>query len=194
MFSNSFTSLSDNPENILSRSLAVKRRDETSPIPQTGTYLCTRLQSIGASLERLYQLETLVLCEKGEQRRNTMTHIVQGNQIATLINVFTVAPERQQALVTLLVEATEAVMKKQPGFISANIHKSLDGTHVTNYAQWRSRADFETMLANPQAQLHMQAATQFATYEPYLYEVAFVEEASSEGEPSKIMEREDERA
>jgi hypothetical protein len=57
MFSNSFTSRSDNPENILSRSLAVKRRDETSPIPQTGTYLCTRLQSIGASLERLYQVE-----------------------------------------------------------------------------------------------------------------------------------------
>jgi hypothetical protein len=27
--------------------------------------LCTRLQSIGAGLERLYQLETLILCEIG---------------------------------------------------------------------------------------------------------------------------------
>ncbi len=50
------------------------------------------------------------------------------------------APEQQQRLVDLLVEATEAVMKYQPGYVSANIHKSLDGTRVTNYAQWRSAA------------------------------------------------------
>ncbi len=106
-----------------------------------------------------------------------MTQIVQGNEIVTLINVFTVTPDKQQHLIDLLVEATEEVMNKQPGFISANIHKSLDGTRVTNYAQWRSVADFEAMMANPEANVHMKAAAALATFEPYLYEVAYVDEA-----------------
>jgi hypothetical protein len=45
----------------------------------------------------------------------------------TLINTFKVAPDRQQAI-DLLDRATVNVMRKQPGFISANIHRSLDGT------------------------------------------------------------------
>jgi quinol monooxygenase YgiN len=94
----------------------------------------------------------------------------------TLINMFTVAPERQRPLIDLLVEATEAVMKHQPGFISANFHRSLDGQRVANYAQWRSREEYEAMLQNPQAQVHMRQAADFAdAIEPHLYEVAFAE-------------------
>jgi quinol monooxygenase YgiN len=107
-----------------------------------------------------------------------MTKIAVDNSVVTLINVFTVPPERQQLLVDLLVEATEAVMKYQPGYVSANIHKSLDGTRVTNYAQWRSREAFEAMLENPEAKVHMQEAARTAEkFEPHLYEVSFVDEA-----------------
>ncbi len=67
-----------------------------------------------------------------------MVTIAKDNEVGTLINVFTVAPEDQQRLVDVLADATRAVMRKQPGFVSANIHRSLDGTRVTNYAQWRS--------------------------------------------------------
>ncbi len=97
-----------------------------------------------------------------------------------MINVFTVAPEKQQALVDLLVEATEVQINKQPGFISAHIHKSLDGTRVVNYAQWRSQADLEAMLANPEVLPHLKAADQLSTVEPHLYEVAFTDEAPDE--------------
>jgi heme-degrading monooxygenase HmoA len=62
-------------------------------------------------------------------------------------------------------------MKHQPGFISANIHKSFDGTRVVNYAQWRSREDFEAMRRNPEAGSHMAAAGALATYDPILCEV-----------------------
>jgi quinol monooxygenase YgiN len=106
-----------------------------------------------------------------------MTQIVQGNAIVTLINVFTVVLQDQQALIDVLVEATEKVMNTQPGFLSANIHKSLDGTHVVNYAQWRSQADFETMMTKPEVWPHMEAAKRLARVEPYLYEVAFIDEA-----------------
>jgi quinol monooxygenase YgiN len=93
-------------------------------------------------------------------------------------NLFTVRHEQQQRLVDLLVEATEAVMKYQPGYVSANIHKSLDGTRVTNYAQWRSREAFEAMLKDSEANVHMQEAARIAErFEPHLYDVSFVDEA-----------------
>jgi heme-degrading monooxygenase HmoA len=78
----------------------------------------------------------------------------------------------------VLVEATEVVMKHQPGYVSANIHKSLDGTRVTNYAQWRSQEAFEAMLEDPEANVHMKEAAKLAErFEPHLYEVSFVHKA-----------------
>ena len=110
-----------------------------------------------------------------------MTIIRAGAPVVTLINVFTVKPERQLHLVDVLVDATEAVMWHQPGFISANIHRSFDGQRVTNYAQWRTREDFEAMLRNPEAQAHMRLAADVAdSVEPHLYEVVFAE-STAEG-------------
>jgi heme-degrading monooxygenase HmoA len=107
-----------------------------------------------------------------------MVTIAKANDVVTLINVFTVAPEDQQRLVDVLVEATKAVMRKQPGFISANIHKSLDGTRVANYAQWRSKEAFEAMLRDREAAEHMGEAARIAeSFEPHLYEVSFVDES-----------------
>jgi quinol monooxygenase YgiN len=104
-----------------------------------------------------------------------MTMIAKGPQCVTLINVFTVEPAKQRRLVDLLIRATEATMKHLPGFISANIHKSLDGTRVTNYAQWRSVEDFQAMLKSPKAIPHMQEAAALASsFDPVLYEVVEV--------------------
>jgi heme-degrading monooxygenase HmoA len=106
-----------------------------------------------------------------------MVTITKDNDVVTLINVFTVAPEDQQRLVDILIDATQKVMRKQPGFVSANIHRSLDGTRVTNYAQWRSREVFEAMLQNQEAAEHMGEAARIAErFEPHLYMVSFVEE------------------
>ena len=106
-----------------------------------------------------------------------MVTIAKDKDVVTLINVFTVAPDDQQRLVDVLVDATQTVMRKQPGFISANIHRSLDGTRVTNYAQWRSKEAFEAMLRDREAAEHMGEAAKIAErFEPHLYEVSFVDE------------------
>jgi quinol monooxygenase YgiN len=103
--------------------------------------------------------------------------IAKDNDVVTLINVFSVAPEDQQRLVDVLVNATQVVMSKQPGFVSASIHSSLDGRRVTNYAQWQSPEAFEAMLQNKEAAEHMGEAARIAQrFEPHLYEVSFVEE------------------
>ncbi len=63
-------------------------------------------------------------------------------------------------------------MRHLPGFISANIHAGLDGTHVVNYAQWRSEDDFKAMLGNTKARGHMDGVSALgAKAEPGLYKV-----------------------
>lgn len=102
------------------------------------------------------------------------TEISTGAPVLTLINVFTVDPDRQDHLVGLLERATEEVMRHRRGFVSANIHRGLDGITVANYAQWASREDFEAMLADPVAREHMGEITEFAEARPGLYEVVSV--------------------
>jgi len=97
--------------------------------------------------------------------------IAKEQDILTLVNVFTVKPDDQQTLVQLLIDATEQTMEHLPGFISASIHKSQDGTKVVNYAQWRSQQDFDAMRQHPKAKPHMVAAAALATFEPILCEV-----------------------
>lgn len=100
-----------------------------------------------------------------------MPTIETGRPILTLINVFTVEPESQLELTDLLVRATQETMRTLPGFVSASIHRSLDGKRVVNYAQWRSRADFEAMQTHPAAGIHMKAAAALAKFDPILCEV-----------------------
>src|SRR6202161_3563759 len=107
-----------------------------------------------------------------------MSAITQHADHATLINVFTVEPERARELADLLTAATEEVMQHVDGFISANIHLSTDGTGVVNYAQWRSAEAFQAMLSNPTARQHMWRCANLAdSYEPHLYTVESVHSA-----------------
>ncbi|WP_030742294.1 antibiotic biosynthesis monooxygenase [Streptomyces sp. NRRL S-31] len=95
--------------------------------------------------------------------------------VATLINVFTVSPDRQDELIELLSRATEETMKHQPGFVCANFHASLDGERVLNYAQWETEEHYRAMLSNPEARVHMEQAAKIATdVQPRLFSVVSV--------------------
>jgi quinol monooxygenase YgiN len=100
-----------------------------------------------------------------------MAKIQKDRELMTLINIFTVTPGKQRELADLLVRATEETMRHLPGFLSASIHCSLDGTKVINYAQWRSQANFEAMKKDPGAQQHMRAAAELASFEPIICKV-----------------------
>lgn len=100
-----------------------------------------------------------------------VTKISPENQFLTLINIFTVEPANQQQLVDLLIAATEESVTKIEGFISSSLHKSLDGTKVTMYAQWRSIVDYQNMRNNPTASPYLEQALRIATFESGMYEV-----------------------
>jgi quinol monooxygenase YgiN len=74
-----------------------------------------------------------------------MTTISAKSDVVTLINVFTVEPANQRRLVELLTQATEVSVRRAPGFVSASLHRSIDGTKVTMYAQWRSIDHYQAM-------------------------------------------------
>jgi quinol monooxygenase YgiN len=97
-----------------------------------------------------------------------------------LINTFRVEPERAEELMTLLERATEQTIRFQPGFVSANLHVSADRTRIVNYAQWRSRADFEAMLQNPGARAHIAEVGKIATsFDPVIFTLRYSDQAQT---------------
>jgi quinol monooxygenase YgiN len=100
-----------------------------------------------------------------------MTTISPNRKLVTLINVFTVDPANQQELLELLARATETSVRHAPGFISASLHRGLDGTKVTMYAQWRSVEDYQVMRENPAPLPYFQRALEIAKFDPGMYEV-----------------------
>jgi quinol monooxygenase YgiN len=94
-----------------------------------------------------------------------MTTISLNPRLVTVINVFRVEPANQQRLLELLTCATETSVRHAPGFISSSLHRGLDGTKVTMYAQWRSVADYQAMREIPAPLPYLQQALAIASFE-----------------------------
>jgi heme-degrading monooxygenase HmoA len=110
-----------------------------------------------------------------------MATITRENGYYTLINVFTVAPEDQERIYDVIIEAT-GIIQQFPGFVSANVHKSYDGTRVVNYAQWRSKDEFDAMRRHPDVQDHFKACRAITDdIVPIFCEVAHVHRSPSTG-------------
>jgi quinol monooxygenase YgiN len=109
-----------------------------------------------------------------------MTTITDNTEYVTLINVFTVEPTNQHQLLDLLERATDTSVRQVPGFVSAALHRSVDGTKVTMYAQWQSVEHYQAMRANPVASPYLEQALAIAKFEPGMYQVVKVFSAPSE--------------
>jgi Antibiotic biosynthesis monooxygenase len=100
-----------------------------------------------------------------------MPTISKDNHFLTLINVFTVEPHDQQKLIELLTLATQSSVRNIDGFISASLHRGIDGSKVTMYAQWRSIGDYQKMRNNLTASPYLEQALEIAKFEPGMYQV-----------------------
>jgi len=109
--------------------------------------------------------------------------------MVVLINVFTVEPTNQQRLVDLLTRATDGSVNRAPGFISATLHRSVDGTKVTMYARWQSAEAYQAMRQNPGPQPFLEEALTIARFEPAMYEIVRTF-ALSEGERQYLLSAE----
>ena len=92
--------------------------------------------------------------------------------VVTQINVFTVPEGGQQALIDLLTEAAQACSRVD-GWMSASLHRSLDGTRVVNYAQARDQDAMRRVFETLRAGGFLERNTALGVAHPGLYEVVF---------------------
>lgn len=98
--------------------------------------------------------------------------ISREGQPVTLINVFETKPEQQQELIDQWIRFVEEVTG-EPGMIGAALHRSTDGTCVVNYAQWRSKEDFESFVKKYHEQMEARRPL-VQRVDPHLYEVVYL--------------------
>ena len=92
------------------------------------------------------------------------------NSLTTVIIIFTVKPEQQQELIDTIKEFLETV-QTLPGFVSASLHKSIDGVKVVNYAQWSSMDDFESFINNQEVKAKASKLFEFDPPDTHVYEI-----------------------
>lgn len=86
-----------------------------------------------------------------------------------LINVYRCEPGRLDALMELLTALLRA-QRELDGFVSATLHRGLNGRVAAVQAVWRSREDWKAMTRHPAVNEAMAPIMAVATFEPHLYE------------------------
>ena len=87
----------------------------------------------------------------------------------TLINLFTVAADDVDALLQAW-EKDANWMKKQPGYLSTQLHRGIGGSCVfLNYAVWESVAHFRQAFAHPEFRSALAAYPSSAVASPHLF-------------------------
>ena len=86
-----------------------------------------------------------------------------------LVNTFVVPPEDADRFLTAWA-ADAAIMKRQPGFISTQLHRGIAGSGAfLNYAVWESVAHFRAAFMNPEFRARLAEYPESATASPHLF-------------------------
>jgi heme-degrading monooxygenase HmoA len=86
-----------------------------------------------------------------------------------LINKFTVKPEEAKQLIHAWADDA-AWMKRQPGFISTQLHRGIAGSGVfINYAVWESTVRFRAAFTNPEFQAKLGRYPSSTVVSPHLF-------------------------
>jgi heme-degrading monooxygenase HmoA len=103
-----------------------------------------------------------------------MPEIRTENQPVTQITIVEPEPGKQAETLSLMKQRAR-FMARQPGFVSISLHRSLNGSRIVNYIQWRNRELLHAAHHSPEFRKewgHLGAISD--EIEPHLYEVADV--------------------
>src|SRR2546426_1693381 len=105
------------------------------------------------------------------------TDIRENNGIVTQITTVKLSPANRDEVLELMTERAR-FMAKQPGFVSVNLHRSQDGSHLVNYIQWTSAEKLSAAHHAPEFRKKWPRFGELADeIEPCLYEVVHTEAA-----------------
>ncbi|TCP64299.1 antibiotic biosynthesis monooxygenase family protein [Sphingomonas sp. PP-CE-1G-424] len=87
-----------------------------------------------------------------------------------LVNLCTVAPEDEQAFLSAWA-ADAAYMKRQPGFISTQLHRALgENPTYLNYAVFESAESWRSAFKSPEFKEIAKAHPDSAVFRPHLFQ------------------------
>jgi hypothetical protein len=92
--------------------------------------------------------------------------------VVTQINVFIVPEGGQQALIDFLKEAAQFA-STTPGWLSASVHRSRDGTRVVNYAQSEDLEAAQRIIERLRKGGWLERNKSLGEAHPGLYDVVF---------------------
>jgi heme-degrading monooxygenase HmoA len=106
-----------------------------------------------------------------------MPEIRENAGVVTQITTVKLPPDNQDEVLSLMIERAR-LMAKQPGFVSVNLHRSKDGSHVVNYIQWTNPDKLKAAHHSPEFRKQWPRFGELVKeIEPCLYDVVHVEAA-----------------
>ncbi|HEY5067285.1 MAG TPA: antibiotic biosynthesis monooxygenase family protein [Xanthobacteraceae bacterium] len=106
-----------------------------------------------------------------------MPEIAQSNGICTQITTIKLPAGNQDEVLNLMKERAR-FMATQPGFVSVNLHRSKDGSHVVNYVQWTSADKLAAAHHSPEFRKRWPRFGELVREaQPELYDVVHIESA-----------------
>jgi heme-degrading monooxygenase HmoA len=107
-----------------------------------------------------------------------MSRIAVEDDRYVLVNVFKTSAPYQQRLIDIWKSLGPAD-ERSPGLISVNAHVSFDGESVISYIQWRSKEDWQAILADPGRQERFKEVLTFSTFESIHCEVVHTQRSDA---------------
>lgn len=106
-----------------------------------------------------------------------MSEIKESNGICTQITTVKLPADKQDEAVKLMIERAR-FMATQPGFVSVNLHRSKDGSHIVNYIQWTNAEKLAAAHHSPEFRKKWPRFGELVQEaEPVLYDVVHIEAA-----------------
>jgi len=80
-----------------------------------------------------------------------------------LINLLKVEPGKQNALIALLKQSTDTVIRTLPGWKTTRLIAAKDGAGVVIYSEWESPAAVEAMRGDPRMKAYFPKLAELAS-------------------------------
>ena len=90
-----------------------------------------------------------------------------------LINLLKVKPEKRDALVALLKQNTDTVIRTLPGWKTTRLIAAKDGAGVVIYSEWDTPAAVEAMRSDPRMKAYLPQITELASLDSIVGSAVF---------------------
>ena len=85
-----------------------------------------------------------------------------------LINLLKVKPGKQDALIALLKQNTDTVIRTLPGWKTTRLIAAKDGAGVVIYSEWENSAAVEAMRSDPRMKAYFPKIADLASLDSFM--------------------------